>query len=191
MKLTQTEKSFIYKWFSNVLGHELSESQLQQYQKGVFEPLFMLLSEQGFDELVQNIKQELNALKDLPFAHLELAADFTELFLLSGETSALPYSSVYLEEDKLFDHLAFMDELLVKFQLQVNRDNKEPSDHICVYLEVLGKFVDEGANEEETEFVHNYLLPWLKPFNKKLQKITTKTKFYQNVMTLLVAVLTK
>ena len=191
MKLTKEEKSFLYQWFSNVLGHELSEEQLQQYQDGLFNPLFLLLSEEGFDDSVQKIKQDLNTLKVLPFAHLELAADFTELFLLSGEVSALPYSSVYIDEDKLFDHLGFMDTLLAKFRLQVNKENKEPSDHICVYLEILRKFVEEGTEEEQSEFIKDYLLPWLIPFNEKLQIIETKTKFYQNIMALLIAILTK
>ncbi len=189
IKLTTEENGFIFQWFSNVLGHELSESQFKQFQDGVFSPLFDLLAEQGFQTQVEKIQQEIQSLGQDKFAYLELAADFTELFLLDGQSSALPYASVYLKEDDVLTHLHKMDALLEKFQLQVNKESKEPSDHLGVYLEIARQFAlaDELATQEV--FIQEDFLPWLEKMHEKALKVPSKTKFYQTVITLLVDVL--
>ena len=81
MQFECEERQFVYTWLSNLLGKELSESQLVQYQQGAFDDFFAFLSEQGFQSQVAVIQQELQRLKTLDFAHLELAADYTQLFL--------------------------------------------------------------------------------------------------------------
>ncbi|QLB12114.1 Tat proofreading chaperone TorD [Bisgaardia hudsonensis] len=191
INLNKEEKVFLISWFENILSHELTEEQLQQYQQGLFDSLFDFLSEQGFTEQVKQIKNELGQLHQMPYAHLELAADFTQLFLLDGQVSALPYASAYLEDKALDDNLHFMDQLLKDFSLQVSRNNKEPSDHLAVYLEVLDKLVQESSLDEQQDFIKNYLLTWLTPFNKRVQNIRTKTMFYQHIMALFLSILSK
>ncbi len=190
IRLEKEEKAFLCSWFSSVLSHELTEEQLKQYQEGVFEPLFELLSELGFEDNVQQIKSEIAQVNAMPYSQLELAADFTQLFLLSGQSSALPYASAYLNDKYLSNNLNYVDGLLDKFKLQVSEDCKEPSDHLAVYLEVLNKLILESSDEEQQKFVQEYLLIWLEPFNIKVQKIKTKTMFYQNLLALLVLLLT-
>ncbi len=184
------ENAFLIQWLSNVLGHELNEVQFNQYQAGVFEPLFQALEEQGFAKYVLGMKEALVSLKNDKFGYLELAADFTETFLLDGESSALPYASAYLTEDATENNLKFMDSALERFQLQINKESKEPSDHVCVYLEILNQFIQHTPEAEQQSFIDNYLLSWLVPFYEKVQKIPTKTQFYQNAVGLLIAILT-
>ncbi|MDP8163311.1 molecular chaperone TorD [Pasteurella skyensis] len=191
MSLAKEDKAFLCTWFSSLLSHELTEEQLKQYQDGMFEPLFELLSEQGLSSQVQQIQSDITQINEMPYGQLELAADFTQLFLLDGQVSALPYASAYLEEEVLTTNLNYMDSLLEQFGLQFNQESKEPSDHIGVYLEVLGRLVTESDSEKQQDFVQNYLLTWLIPFNKQVQKVTTKTMFYQNIVAVLVAVLSQ
>ncbi|VEJ09581.1 molecular chaperone TorD [Actinobacillus delphinicola] len=190
IKALPEENAFLIQWLSNVLGHELSEEQFNQYQEGVFEPLFQALEEEGFGKYVIGMKDALANLKADKFGYLELAADFTETFLLDGESSALPYASAYLDEEATETNLKFMDGMLDRFQLQINKESKEPSDHLCVYLEILNKLIPVVSESEQQLFVEHYLLTWLVPFYEKVQKIPTKTQFYQNTVGLLIAILT-
>lgn len=96
MPFSREERQFVYTWLSNMLGHELSASQLAQYQQGLFDDFFAFLTEQGFQAQVEGIQQQLQQLKTVELAHLELAADYTQLFLLDGSSSTLPYASAYL-----------------------------------------------------------------------------------------------
>lgn len=189
MPFNQDEKLFLIQWFSNVLCHELSEDQFDAYEKGTFDSLFQLLDEYGFHQPIKQIKQTLADLKGQEWAYLELAADFTEAFLLDGESSALPYASVYLTEDIQPSHFAFMDEMLVKCSLKLNRANKEPSDHLGVYLALLHQLVLHADVAEQSQFVQGYFLPWLQDFYAKLQRIPTKTPFYQAIVGILIGFL--
>ncbi|MGC7590361.1 molecular chaperone TorD [Bisgaard Taxon 46] len=189
MKFEREERQFVYAWLSNLLGQELSESQLVQYQQGAFDEFFAFLSEQGFQSQVAVIQQELQRLKTVDFAHLELAADYTQLFLLDGTTSALPYASAYLPEVELESHFAFLEALLVRFQLQINRDKPEPSDHLCVYLELLAKLAEAEDWAMYQRFIQDHFLPWLLPFNDKLQRVKITTAIYQQVIVFLILLL--
>lgn len=189
MNLNSEEKCFIYAWLKSLLSHELTACQLTSYQTGEFDSLFDFLSEQGFEESIKQIRSELLQLKQIPLAHLELAADFAQLFLLHGNSSALPYASAYLDEHTMASHLVFMDNLLDEFHLQLNCQMHEPSDHLAVHLELLIQLEKNDETNRTFDFIHNYCLIWLKPFNQKVQGIQTKTKFYQKITELLVNIL--
>ncbi|WP_301099281.1 molecular chaperone TorD [Otariodibacter sp.] len=191
IQITSEERLFVYSWLSNVLGHELSKQQLEQYQNGYFDELFNFLSQQGFSKEINKIKQSLSEIKGKEFAHLDLAADYTQLFLLDGQVSALPYASVYLNEIELGKNLAFLDHLLLKFGLQLNKETHEPSDHLCVYLELLDKIIESSNQELEQEFIQIYFLPWLQRFNLKVKGIKTQTDFYPQIVNILVSLLSK
>ncbi|MDY4281636.1 MAG: molecular chaperone TorD [[Pasteurella] mairii] len=188
--LSYEEKDFLYSWLKNLLSHELTEEQLIQYQLGEFSPLFEFLSAQGMAEEMRLIRNELMKLYKIPFSHLELAADFSQLFLLDLTASALPYASAYLEGNALTKHLAFLDKLLSALQLAINKTTKEPSDHLAVYLEILIHLEKNGDNAQVVHFINAYFLPWLKPFYHKACSIHTQTRFYQHVIMLLLTLLT-
>ncbi|EGP03338.1 chaperone protein TorD [Pasteurella multocida subsp. multocida str. Anand1_goat] len=65
MPFSREERQFVYTWLSNMLGHELSASQLAQYQQGLFDDFFAFLTEQGFQAQVEGIQQQLQQLKQL------------------------------------------------------------------------------------------------------------------------------
>lgn len=189
MQLAQEERLFIYSWFSNMLGQELTEQQLIAYQKGTFDSLFAFLAENGFAQNISALKKALIEINQLEFPHLELAADFTQLFLLDGNVSALPYASAYLADEQLADHLNVMDALLARFQLQVNRAKNEPSDHLCVYLEILNKLILQGDDNATRAFVNQQLFTWLATFSEKLASCQSATQFYPCLVKLLLVFL--
>ncbi|AUI66044.1 MULTISPECIES: molecular chaperone TorD [Glaesserella] len=181
------ERRFIYTWFSNLLGRELSDEQLHNLQAGTFEPFFAFMSELGFEQQVANFQQILTACMVIQtHSRLELAADYAELFLLEGAVSALPYASAYLGDEELEQNLTKMDRYLERFKLSVNKQYNEPSDHLCVYLEVLNQLPE---NEQDT-FIRQQLLPWLSLFADRVNKVGGRTAFYPVVVNWLVDVLT-
>lgn len=189
MPFSREERQFVYTWLNNMLGHELSASQLTQYQQGLFNDFFAFLTEQGFQVQVEGIQRQLQQLETVELAHLELAADYTQLFLLDGQNSALPYASAYLPEAQWTQHFAFLEALLAGFQLQFNQDKPEPSDHLCVYLELLRQLADVDEMKTAQQLIQEALLPWLLPFNDKVQRVKTTTTLYQHLVELLVLLL--
>lgn len=181
------EKQGVIQWLSQVLSHELTEKQFHQYLSGEFSPLFDGLKEAGF----KDAETMLNALQSLQleqFGHLELAADFATSFLLEGGISALPYASQYIEESEQPEHFALMDHYLEQFNLQINQETKEPSDHLCVYLELLLQVMRSEDQNAVNEFVEKALF-WLPRFSEKLSHIPMKTAFYLATVRLLLAVI--
>lgn len=182
--LSCEERQFSYRWFNAMLARELSDEQLNALQAGQFDDFFAFLSELGLNEEVATFQTELTACKQLEFPRLELAADFAQLFLLDGKQSAIPYASAYLSESELTAHLAEMDRLLAHFSLQINQGAKEPSDHLCVYLNLLDKLLEQSSDEEVQGFLENQL-SWLRRWGLKAQRVSTKTTFYQSLIQLL------
>lgn len=72
---------------------EAPECTLAFYLGGEAAPLFEGFSVLGLDTEVQRLQGTIKTLSDLPDAHLELAADFAQMFLLDAKDSALPYAS--------------------------------------------------------------------------------------------------
>lgn len=74
----------------------------------------------------------------------------------------------------------------MRFQLQLNRDKPEPSDYLCVYLELLRQLAEVDDMKTYQQLIQDALLPWLLPFNDKVQRVKTRTTFYQQVVVLLI-----
>ncbi|TDQ57391.1 Tat proofreading chaperone TorD [Mesocricetibacter intestinalis] len=182
--LSIRERSFIYTWFVSLLGRELSESQLQQIKSGVFEPLFTFMQELGFQEKIQSLQQAFDACMALEYPHLELAADYAQLFLLEGELSALPYASAYLTEAETESHLKGLEHYLLKLELMPNREYHEPVDHLCIYLEVLIHLL-ERDEQEARRFAEDYIFSWLPTLVGKLNEKKRKNSFYALLVNLL------
>ncbi|AHG80461.1 TorA chaperone [Mannheimia varigena USDA-ARS-USMARC-1388] len=184
-KLSREERRFIYGWFNAMLARELSDEQLSSLQAGKFDDFFAFLAELDFGLEIAKFQAELAASSQLEFPRLELAADFAQLFLLEGSLSAIPYASAYLQNEVLAQNLAEMDALLARFALQVNRESKEPSDHICVYLSVLDKLLEQGAEAEIKAFLEQQLNSWLPIWAEKAVEIKSQTLLYQSLVRLL------
>lgn len=188
LNLTNEERIFIYDWFRNLLGQELSDKQLQDLQAGKFEPFLSFMTELGFANYTAKFRQELTACMLYQHPRLELAADYAQLFLLDGQNSALPYASAYLEGDFLDQHLAEMDGYLQQFKLGINKVKNEPSDHLCVYLEVLIKLIETNSLSQSI-FIKENLLSWLPSLHEKTNKVKTQRQLYQTLLEWLVAFL--
>lgn len=181
MPLSYAEQQFIYRWFASFLCQEINEKQLNALQGGEFEPLFALLADYGFDKEIANFQAEITACTTQPFAQLELAADFAQLFLLDGKLCALPYASAYLTGKTLDSHLAQMDSLLDQLQLQRNPNSKEPSDHIGVYFQLIDQYLNQAQSPKSALFL---LQQWLYEWVNKAQTIPTHSRFYQTLLRL-------
>ncbi|VEI76355.1 Chaperone protein TorD [Mannheimia haemolytica] len=189
LDISREERQFIYAWFNAMLARELSDEQLNALQAGEFNDFFAYLSELGFAEQVAKFQAELTACNRLEFPRLELAADFAQLFLLEGNLSAIPYASAYLNGEALEKNLAEMDRLLSEFGLQVNRESKEPSDHLCVYLTLFDRLLAEKPLEEQQQFLQNQLMSWLPAWFAKAKKVKTNTGVYPALLELFEEVL--
>ncbi|WP_150538576.1 molecular chaperone TorD [Actinobacillus vicugnae] len=188
--LSQEECLFSYRWLHSAFAKELTSPQLQALQTGQFAPFFAILTELGFQAPVADLQNEIAKLTAYDTPQLELAADFAQCFLLEGKLSALPYASAYLDERDLEQNLLKMDQWLSKFQLKINRLQKEPSDHLCVYLEVLIKLIEtEQPCAIQQQFIQQQLLSWLPQWAKKLAQIKSTTTFYQVLSQLLLDLL--
>lgn len=172
-----------------MLGQELSKVQFHRLQAGEFDDFFAFLSEAGFAASVQVLQSELQQLVLKEHGQLELAADFAQCFLLEGGISALPYASAYLSEAELAQNFAQMDRWLDRFDLQINRQVNEPSDHLCVYLEILLKLVEQESLATQQQFIAQQLLSWLPQMAQKVAQIPLASNLYPTLLQLLIEML--
>ncbi|WP_022939946.1 molecular chaperone TorD [Psychromonas hadalis] len=184
------QRASLYWWFSTLLSKELTTEQLTHYFSGEgVELLNQLAQESLFSETVTQIKSALVIIMAIKQPTLELAADFSQLFLTDAKKGAPPYASVYLSKSgQLFEkpHQE-MVELFKKEGLMVDPNFKEPADHIAIQLDYLGNLIiKEGENnsQAQTNFINNQLLSWLPPFVEATKRVNN-SGFYQGVCQLL------
>ena len=186
LDLTNQERQFIYQWIGSLLSRELTEEQIVNYQSGGFDSLFEFLDELGFQEKTAKIRTALQPQDSL---RLELAADLAHCFLLEGKLSAIPDLSAYLEGQALDQALVLVDNWMAHYQVSINRDHNEPSDHISILISILIKLIETGSIAEQQQFINLVLLSWIPQFAEKAQKVRLKTQIYPAVIDLLVAFL--
>ncbi|QZA79655.1 molecular chaperone TorD [Deefgea piscis] len=184
------QRAALYAWFATLYARELSEAQLQTWFSGAAEPLFEVLAQAGFAAEVQDMQGAINALRDLPDAQLELAADYTMCFLLDVKSSALPYASCYLGEHKtLFGpEEKAMREKLERYALGLDSNYPEAADHLAIQLELLSWLAMTGKALDEQDMVAS-LLRWVPEFSQKCQTIVTQVAFYPALSRLLCGIL--
>jgi len=184
------QRAGIYWWFATLLTKELDQQQLSYYFSGEgTELLTQLEQEEQFKAPVLQIKSALVKMMAIKQPSLELAADFSELFLTDAKKGAPPYASVYLSESgQLFEkpHLQML-ELFKSEGLMIDPNFKEPADHIAIQLDYLGNLIIKEAQQSstaQTEFIQQQLLSWLPPFVTATKKVNN-SGFYQGVCQLL------
>lgn len=188
LALHADERAFIYTWFANLLGCELSEAQWQALQNGSFAPFFELATELGFGAQVTQFQHAVAAAAQQPHSRLELAADYAQLFLLDGQNSALPYASAYLSGEPLAALLNATDHHLAQLGLALNRAQNEPSDHLCIFLEILPRLFLHNPPAAQ-HFITQHLLNWLPQLIEKAHQIPLKSAFYPQLLIWLAAFL--
>ena len=189
------QRASLYWWFSTLLTKELSKDQLAEYFSGEgLNFLNQLEQEPLFHDMILEIKSSLLSIMVIKQPALELAADFSQLFLTDAKKGAPPYASVYLSSTgQLFEKPHHeMLALFTKEGLAIDPNFKEPADHIAIQLDYMGNLiVKEGGNATNAQkaFVNDHLINWLPQFVDATKKVNN-SGFYQAICQLLLIFIT-
>lgn len=191
------QRARLYGWFSALYVGEIPRQTLASYLAGDAAP-FEAFSALGLGAEVRRVRAGIEALRDVEDAHLELAADFAQMFLLDAKAGALPYASVYGAEDtRLYGPPeARMRSFLANASLAVRDEFREPADHLAVYLAVMARLAEEHAQaadigaaaRDQLAFLQDALLTWLPSFCASNQEASPRFDFYPALAALLIAV---
>ncbi|WP_041771326.1 molecular chaperone TorD [Psychromonas sp. CNPT3] len=186
------QRASLYWWFATLLTKELNSEQLSQYFSGDGVNLLTKLdTEPDFKDAIAKIRSGLVMVMAIEQPTLELAADFSQLFLTDAKKGAPPYASVYLSKSgQMFEkpHQQMLA-LFKKEGLAIDPDFKEPADHIAIQLDYLGNLILKDANKSshaQHAFIEEHLLSWLTPFVNSTLRVQN-SGFYQGICLLLQA----
>lgn len=203
--LTRTEwqqacqqRAAVYGWFSSLYARELPQATLAAYEAGELASLLEGLCSIGLEAPCQRLQQAFDALRDVPHAHLELAADFAHTFLLDAKAGALPYASCYNGKGDAFFGEAEqrMRSFLEQSSLALQEAFKEPADHLAIYLAVMVKLIEQADTSslpttvqalDQAAFLKDGLMDWLALFVDKCQQVGTRYDVYPALASLLLA----
>ncbi len=195
-RLANRQRARLYGWFATLYAAEVSEVALEGYLGDGYQPLYAGLADLGLDAEVARLQDAIEALRTLPLARLELAADFAQLFLLDARTGALPYASVYEGEGKGKGSVLYgaaeerMRNFLAESGLAIQAEFREPADHLAVYLALMAKLAEQDAEQgidsidfataafEQLSFLQAGLLGWLGAFVQRCQQARPRFDFY-------------
>lgn len=196
-QFASAQRAGLYGWFARLYAQEVSEDMFRShFADGGFAP-FAGLAELGLGAEVQRLDAAIAALRAEALPRLELAADFAQLFLLDGKTSALPYASAYEGKDAaspLYGAAeARMRDFLAARALAIQADFREPADHLAVPLalmaELAGKDAAAGdipaAAAAQAGFIHAGLVDWLPRFVERCQQARSRFDVYPALAALL------
>lgn len=183
--------SVLCRWLATLFGGELSAEALEQYRRGDASPMLtMLASEYGLEAEVRRLEESLVGLVMFATPHLELAADFAELFLVDALSAAAPYASLHAGEARVFhgEPAARMEQRLGEVGFAIKRDFSEPPDHLAIMLEYLAHRCEalvglEGearnvACRELHRYLEEELCNWLPAFAARCRRVSTASDFY-------------
>jgi len=192
------QRALVYGWFSTLYAGEIPRHVLASYLAGEDAP-FKAFPALGLSAEVRRLQAGIEALRDVEDAHLELAADFAQMFLLDGKGGALPYASIYDTDDtRLYGPAeARMQGFLAGASLAVQDEFREPADHLAVYLAVMARLTEEQAQAadigaaagDQLAFLQDALLTWLPGFSAASQDASPRFDFYPALAALLIAVI--
>lgn len=188
-------RAALYRWFSELFARELSTTTLNAWQHSdAYISIHQAFTDLGLNVPSSRVIHAIDALQPSSAdSALELAADFAQLFLLSGRDSAPPYASYYLDGKQ---HLygkpaAQMRHFLNDHQLTLHPDFREPDDHLSVYLSVMSlwnKSSDDSLDAgDQAAFLNDALMPWLAKFSTRCATIKVQSDLYPALTELLLA----
>ena len=196
-QFASTQRAGLYGWFSRLYAEEVSDEMFRShFADGGFAP-FAGLAELGLGAEVQRLDAAIAALRAEQLPRLELAADFAQLFLLDGKTSALPYASAYAGTDSaspLFGTAeARMRDFLAARELAIQADFREPADHLAVPLALMAELAGAASSAEDiptaaatqADFLRTALLDWLPRFVERCQQARPRFDVYPALAALL------
>lgn len=185
-------RSALYRWFADVFALELTAATVENWlAERAYDPIHEVFISLDLQSPSARVKDAIEALGKLPKSEraLELAADFAQIFLLSGDESAPPYASYYLSSDKHLygEPTQQMRQFLQSQQLSLHTEFREPDDHLSVYFMVMSLWIESSSaqNQEmissadqQLSFLDNAFMSWLPKFNARCQQIKVQTDFY-------------
>lgn len=189
-QFASTQRAGLYGWFARLYAQEVSDELYRShFADGGFAP-FAGLTELGLAAEVQRLDAAIAALRAEQLPRLELAADFAQLFLLDGKTSALPYASAYDGKDaapSLYGAAeARMRDFLAARGLAIQADFREPADHLAVPLALMAELAEKDATGKDSAaaaaaqaaFLGEALLGWLPRFVERCQQARPRFDVY-------------
>lgn len=192
-----TQRAGLYGWLSRLYAQEVSDALYRShFADGGFAP-FAGLAELGLEAEVRRFDAAIAALRAEALPRLELAADFAQLFLLDGKTSALPYASAYEGKDAaspLYGAAEVrMRDFLAARALAIQADFREPADHLAVPLALMAEMAEKDAAYDDiaaaaaaqASFVRTALLGWLPQFVDRCQHARPRFDVYPALAALL------
>ena len=196
-QFASTQRAGLYGWFSRLYAEEVSEPLYRShFADGGFAP-FAGLAELSLEAEVQRLDAAIATLRAEQLPRLELAADFAQLFLLDGKTSALPYASAYAGTDSaspLFGAAeARMRDFLAASGLSIQADFREPADHLAVPLALMAELAGAASSAEDiptaaaaqADFLRTAVLDWLPRFVERCQQARPRFDVYPALAALL------
>lgn len=207
---TWASESLLCRWLATLLSAELDEATLARYRRGEAAPFLTLLrDEHGLGDEAARVECALSRLVMFTTPHLELAADFAELFLADARSGAPPYASLYADEAGRFlgAPAERMEARLAEAGYAVRREVGEPADHLAIMLDYLGRrllTLAEASGEGEAvasgetrealrrdirAFLAEELCPWVPRLVARSATPTTASDFYPAVLALTAAYL--
>ncbi|TNF20659.1 MAG: molecular chaperone TorD [Rhodobacteraceae bacterium] len=191
------QRARLYDWFATLYAAEIPEARLPAYLAGEASPV-AALSALGLGTEVARLQAGFAALRGLDQPHLELAADFAQMFLLDAKAGALPYASVHDGgEARLYGPAeARMQAFLARASLAVQEEFREPADHLAVHLAVMARLAQDqaqaadiaGAARDQLAFLDEALLTWLPKFHAASEQARPRYDIYPALAGLLIAV---
>ncbi|MCB1993700.1 MAG: molecular chaperone TorD, partial [Geminicoccaceae bacterium] len=135
------QRALVYGWLSTLYAAEIPQARLAAYLAGEAAPLLEGFATMGLGAEAGRLQAAIDALREVRDAHLELAADFAQLFLLDASAGALPYASAHdAGQGHLFGPAeARMRAFLARASLAIRDDFKEPADHLAVHLALMAR----------------------------------------------------
>lgn len=200
--LISHSRAAVYAWFSTLFALELNDDAVAAYRQGQADALLAGFDDIGLSAEAGRLRSALQGWAALPDLRVELAADFTRLFLLDARDAAAPYASAYLDKQLYGEPHQQMQAFLQSGGLRVQADFKEPADHLAVFLAFMEnnirKAADVAPHERrqaaalQADFLNEALLPWLPQFEARCQALRrdTASDFYPAVAALLLAFIT-
>ena len=182
----------LYRWFADIFARELTTETLDKWQHdNTYDSIHEMFVSLGLESYSARVKSAIASLQQFPKEDcaIELAADFAQLFLLSGDDSAPPYASYYLNDNKHLygESAAHMRAFLDSQKLSLHPEFREPDDHVSVYFIVMSLWINSSSEQNlemiataqaQIDFLDSALLNWLPKFAAYSQKIKVTTDLY-------------
>ena len=197
-------RAALYRWFAMAFFAQPTENDVVDMREGKAQRLLSTMAgTPGASLGVQTIAEVLTS-GTLAEVTSALGTAHAKLFFgVGGFETASPYRSIYTSDRGVLcqQATAEMERVLRQHRLQLEDSVCEPSDHLCIQLEVMAqlalRYVEAtqlrqdtlaSLQSEQAEFLNTQLLSWLPAFTQRLVEVDS-LGFHAGLASVLQAVL--